>query len=983
MEVIGFLLILGLALYVLTLRSRVEELNDRLTLLEYRQDKAPAPQPEAVPAATPPPIPHVVAEPVRAPEPIPQPIPQPKPVFRPEPVRVPPPSPVFAVAVEPPEPEGPGLADRLRGALGGEEWEALIGGSILNKLGALVLVIGIALFLGFSFTRITPAGRASMALAVSLSILIGGVWTERRERYRVFARGLIGAGWAALYATAYAIYAIPAARIIDNAFAGSLLLLAVGAGMILHSLRYRAQAVTGVAYFSAFAALAVTPSSPFAVVSLIPLAASILYLAAKFDWYPMALFGLIATYATCISRGSSGAPLAEVQALFLAYWILFDLFDLLRVKRRIVKGGVEWIYYGNLLGFAGLSWLAWSTHDPSRLWFASACGSALFAADAIVRAILRPPSSFGSTDAAGERLEAGSFEVSALVSAVLAGASLVANVSGVWLSAGLALEAEAIYLLGVRFASPFLRYLGITAFAHSLLRLGLLPWGRNQTPPLVFHAVLFYVNRAVRRPNPIMSSAAAVVAALAIALEAPLAYLGAAWIAYALLLFEIGLRVEATDFRIQAYALGSAGLVASLVRGDVAGLSLSVAMIFATAARSRRLAELEERDDLAIAASGASVALAFVLLWHAVPVEYLALSWFGLTLVALELGKAKLPEQMRWFAAPAGAIASIGLIATHSLDFAKFPAQAVWISYFGSGAISAICALRIGKPGAFRQAFTAAAAALTMAGIFLVTPDPWVSLAWSALALVLLELGFREISLAAFVPIFARLLAFDLDRSALISMPIPIAAIYWLWYRVRNRAVFWLAPIPALALLYKLADVDAPPAFLLVSLMMIACGIHFSLRDARIQGYLVAALALGLSPLIDNLWLSAATVILLYAGQALAHKAEEPQAPSAFSLAATLLLTYLLFNNISGGMLTVSWGFEGLGLLAAGFMLRERVLRLEGLSMLLVCILKLFLYDLRNLETLPRILSFIALGAIMLGVSWIYTRFRNQLRKLL
>jgi uncharacterized membrane protein len=51
--------------------------------------------------------------------------------------------------------------------------------------------------------------------------------------------------------------------------------------------------------------------------------------------------------------------------------------------------------------------------------------------------------------------------------------------------------------------------------------------------------------------------------------------------------------------------------------------------------------------------------------------------------------------------------------------------------------------------------------------------------------------------------------------------------------------------------------------------------------------------------------------------------------------------------------------------------------------MLLVCILKLFLYDLRNLETIYRILSFVALGLILLGVSWIYTRFRERVSRYL
>jgi uncharacterized membrane protein len=82
-------------------------------------------------------------------------------------------------------------------------------------------------------------------------------------------------------------------------------------------------------------------------------------------------------------------------------------------------------------------------------------------------------------------------------------------------------------------------------------------------------------------------------------------------------------------------------------------------------------------------------------------------------------------------------------------------------------------------------------------------------------------------------------------------------------------------------------------------------------------------------------------------------------------------------------MLTLSWGLEGIALLSAGFVVRERMLRLAGLALLLGCIGKLFAYDLRSLETFFRILSFIGLGLILLAVSWIYTRFKEQLRRYL
>jgi len=76
-------------------------------------------------------------------------------------------------------------------------------------------------------------------------------------------------------------------------------------------------------------------------------------------------------------------------------------------------------------------------------------------------------------------------------------------------------------------------------------------------------------------------------------------------------------------------------------------------------------------------------------------------------------------------------------------------------------------------------------------------------------------------------------------------------------------------------------------------------------------------------------------------------------------------------------------GLEGVALLVAGFPLRDRILRLSGLALLIGCIGKLFVWDLRNLETLPRIFSFVILGALLVAVSWIYTRFRETVQRYL
>ncbi|NJL28225.1 MAG: DUF2339 domain-containing protein [Thermoanaerobaculia bacterium] len=102
-----------------------------------------------------------------------------------------------------------------------------------------------------------------------------------------------------------------------------------------------------------------------------------------------------------------------------------------------------------------------------------------------------------------------------------------------------------------------------------------------------------------------------------------------------------------------------------------------------------------------------------------------------------------------------------------------------------------------------------------------------------------------------------------------------------------------------------------------------------------------------------------------------------------YLVGAAATIARVLATLVSGTLLTVALGFEGLVAIALGFVLRQRALRWIGLALLSFCILKLFLYDLSDLEGLARIGSFIVLGVILIAVSWAYTRFRNKLEELL
>jgi uncharacterized membrane protein len=71
------------------------------------------------------------------------------------------------------------------------------------------------------------------------------------------------------------------------------------------------------------------------------------------------------------------------------------------------------------------------------------------------------------------------------------------------------------------------------------------------------------------------------------------------------------------------------------------------------------------------------------------------------------------------------------------------------------------------------------------------------------------------------------------------------------------------------------------------------------------------------------------------------------------------------------------WIAYGIIIMILGFMRRSRPMRIGSIILLGVSILKVFLYDLRFLEQPYRIVSFIALGVILLLASYLYQRYKH------
>lgn len=867
----AFLLLCILVVLVIRwiyLRNRLHALEYRLSELErasvnhaFAGPFAPLPTPHPAPAPPPP----VVGRPVPPDTPPPA-TPVTHRTAPPPPAPVPPLSDAFLV------PFHPVAAPAHRTS---EEWEALIGGNWVNKIGVFVAVIGLALLLNYAYTQLGAAGRVALSLGASLAMLAAGVVFERREKYRTFSYGLIGGGWAALYTTVYAMYAIPAAKVLDNAFVATVLLLAVAAGMIVHSLKYRSQTVTGLAYFLAFVTLAIADVTTLSVLMLIPLAASLLYIAWRNQWTHFALFGLVATYLTCGLHKDAGSPLWQTQALFLLYWLLFEGFDLLRAD--------PWLLPLNALGFLALSTGKWTQAAPDDIWQLAAGAAGLYLASTIVRA------------------RAGRWKNAVLFNAALATTAIVLKLHDQWMPLALLLEAELYYLAGVRFRSAFLRNLAGAIF---VLQAGNLLFEvakglpmRRWEPVAALNVGFFYLNRALQTSEVWYGYAAAAMAALIAGYEASDPWRGVTWSLMALAPFAFGWWRRLRDFRVQGYALAILGAAAIAIYLPypplplAAGAAVAYTLVLATLGSGEDRFGALERDALRIAASGFTTLGLCTLVWRLVPGEYLGIAWLGLALVMLESGLRGLPGEFR----------SLALV--------------------------------VGIPGA------------------------------------------------------ARVAGFDLSsRLALVSSGLAYAFALRARKEANGRVLdiaTWPATLFLLAGLAALLPAWAiSPAWALAALGLA----EFDRRSLRAQAILVSALAATRCLSIDmgtvQPALAIAPTLVCFWAAMLRRKIGSPHRMYD-SLLATLLLGALIFHQVTGSVLTVAWGVEAVALLAAGFALRDRVLRLSGLALFLVCTLKLFFWDLRNLETLPRIVSFIVLGLLLVAVSWVYTRFRDQVRRFL
>jgi uncharacterized membrane protein len=862
--------------------------------------------------------------------------------------------------------------------------EEILGTNWLNKLGIIILVIGVAFFLAYQLQHVGPAGKVFAGYAVSIAILGAGIFFERRERWRVLARAAIGGGWALFFFTTYAMNHVSAARVLESETADFVLLVIVAAAMVAHTLRYQSQVVTGLAFLLAFSTINISHGGASGLWAAVILSAGLAVIAVRRNWYELEVFGLLAAYLNHYywlrpiiePMGAHHHAFPELNAsttLLIAYWLIFRASYILRRIEQKYQENVSTVA-ALLNTFLFHSVIAYQAARPELAFpFLLGVGSTELV--------------LGQLPITRRRRSA--FVILSTVGVVLIGAAFSYRFSGGKLSVIWLLEAEALLLAGVFTREILFRRLGILAAAlaaghmlfidaHNLLHARDVR-GIDFSDPrmaLIFAvaALVLFANShwLMRRSEEfaakpwdvwsfrILSYFAAPMAMLAVWAVSTEKWWAVGWAALALVAAAAGARWKIKELAIQGHALALLGIVRALAvnLSDPWGslqydwhpwrltTVLLVVISIYLSARWMVVREWTQTARVSQVYSWAGSTLVALLIWYQLLPISVALGWMLLGLAALELGfsKQSLSLRLQGYVAIASTFLRMFFV---NLNAAGLPGQIsprlyttlplaagffyVYWRLKGSPELLDQWEKKLAVPSVASYFGTIALVALVR---FEMDADFVVAI-WAAMVFVLLTTASRYDN------------RMFLHQGLLLSFALLFRCLFHNFYeRSYFPPTFWHG---------RMFSVGAT-----VVLLFIALPFAFRLKIKSPDG----AEKSGRWPF-----------------RVLRSLGYRPDQVCFFI--PFILLTVLLAVEMRSGLVTLAWGVEAVAVFLFALWIRQRSYRVSGLALLLVCVGKIVLLDVWALQPRDRYMTFIVLGAALLGVSILYTRYRDSLRQYL
>lgn len=860
--------------------------------------------------------------------------------------------------------------------------EETLGTNWLNKLGILILVIGVALFLAYEMRELGPAGKTGVGFAVCAVMLGAGIFFERRERWRILARAVIAGGWSLAYFITWAIYHVPAVHILSSEGVDLALLLIVAAGMVAHTLRYDSQVVTGLTFLLAFTTINISRGDAYSLIGSAILAAGLAFVALRRRWFEMEIAGMAAAY---LNHYLWLRPIIEPMhghvhafpgyavsaALLYSYWLIFLISYIVRrvddnrqEQVSTVSALLSPALFVAVMGYQSL-------HPELAFQFFLGAGAVEFLA--------------GQLPITRRRRTA--FIVLTTLGSCLLVAAFPYRYSGANLSASWLAEAEALLLAGVFLREILFRRLGMIAALATFIQMiavdaatvfGQRMYGVRETgqPGLallfgvtaaVFYANCYWIPR--RWPHLIqtdlerlclrrLSHMAGILAFIGVWIAWPQTWTAVAWVALGVALAYAGQRWQSKELSIDGMGCTAAAVLRVLfvnlgavqtyphlnwMTERLLTVSLVVALLY-LGSRWAGVPGIISAARISPVYSWAASVLGASLVWYELRPVAVALGWTLLALILLEVGLKRRSQHLRMqayaaFLAGFGRLFFVNLNATGPFGeispriYTTLPLALAF--YYVYGRLTG----HREEPLNLERKFKVAEChcflgTVTLAALMRFDLDmDLVAVAWTALVVLLVLIAWKSER-----RIF-------LDQALLLSLGVLFRGIF---HNLYQRSYF-----PAPFGHGRVASVGTCAALLFLILPF-----AFRLRQLEDDG-----------PSRDGF------LNLL----ALARRRPE----QIFFFIPFALLTTLLAIEVRPGLVTLAWGVEALGVFSLALFVKERSYRLSGLGLLLLCVAKIVMLDVWGLAPRDRYLTFIVLGSALLAVSYLYTRYRNVLRQYL
>lgn len=178
--------------------------------------------------------------------------------------------------------------------------ESTIGSLWLNRLGIGSLVIGVALFVLYSFPSWPALAKILAGLLTGLALTFGGEFFAKKLKAadRLYGEGLIGGGWALTYFSTYAGHYIQSVQVVQSPAIAALMLLAVCGGSFFHAREKNSQVIAILSVALSFYTICIQPLTTSTLGGCLLMALAAYALIISKGWYKLLFWTNLMAYCT-------------------------------------------------------------------------------------------------------------------------------------------------------------------------------------------------------------------------------------------------------------------------------------------------------------------------------------------------------------------------------------------------------------------------------------------------------------------------------------------------------------------------------------------------------------------------------------------------------------------------------------------------------------------------------------------------------------